>query len=158
MRSKASLGLSIAILLLAAWGLYSALDWPLKARLFPLAIGIPLFCLAGAEALWSLFGSAQDGGMHDLAPSEDVPREIALRRTALAAAWILGFFAAILLLGFPVAVPLFVFLYLVLQGAERWLFSAIFGSAVWAAFYGLFDVLLHLPFPAGWLQEWLGLG
>ena len=74
------------------------------------------------------------------------------------AAWIMGFFAAILLLGFPVAVPLFVFLYLVVQGKERWIFSAIFSGVVWALFYGLFDLLLHLPFPAGWLQEWLGLG
>jgi len=30
-------------------------------------------------------------------------------------------------------------------------------AAVWGAFYGLFDMMLHLPFPAGWLLEWLGL-
>jgi hypothetical protein len=27
----------------------------------------------------------------------------------------------------------------------------------WGIFYGLFDQLLHLPFPAGWLFSWLGL-
>jgi hypothetical protein len=158
MRNKASLALSAAIMLLAAWGVYAALDWPLKAKLFPLVIGIPLFCLAGAEALWTLFGRGYAGRAHDLTLSDDVPPEIARRRTAIAAGWILGFFAAILLLGFPVAVPLFVFLYLVIQGGERRIFAALFSAVVWALFYGLFDLLLHLPFPAGWLQEWLGLG
>lgn len=158
MRNKPSLALSAAIMLLAAWGVYAAFDWPLKARLFPLVIGIPLFCLASAEALWTLFGRSYAGRAQDLALSDDLPKEIARRRTAIAVAWIAGFFAAILLLGFPLAVPLFVFLYLVLQGGERWLFSAVFSAVVWAFFYGLFDRLLHLPFPAGWLQAWLGLG
>jgi hypothetical protein len=30
-------------------------------------------------------------------------------------------------------------------------------AGVWVCFYGLFDRLLHLPFPAGWIQTWLGL-
>ncbi len=158
MRSKASLGLSVAILLLSGWGVLGALDWPLKAKLFPLVIGIPLFCLAGAEALWVLLGPAPAGVARDFTLADDVPREIALRRTGIAAAWIIGFLAAIVLLGFPLAVPLFVLLYLVIQGGERWIFSVIFSAAVWAFFYGLFDRLLHLPFPAGWLLEWLGLG
>jgi hypothetical protein len=32
-----------------------------------------------------------------------------------------------------------------------------FCAAVWAFFYGIFDRLLHLPFPAGWIQQWFGL-
>ncbi len=128
MRSKSSLALSVAIMLLAAWGVYSALDWPLKAKLFPLVIGIPLFCLAGAEAMWALFGAGHAGAARDLTLSEDLPPEIARRRTAIAVAWIAGFFAAILLLGFPLAVPLFVFLYLAIQGKERRIFSAILPS------------------------------
>ena len=43
------------------------------------------------------------------------------------------------------------FLYLRLHSRESWLFSIVFTVAVWAAFYGLFDLLLHLAFPAGWL-------
>jgi hypothetical protein len=82
---------------------------------------------------------------------------VARRRTAIAVAWIGGFFVLILLLGFPIAVPLLVFAYLKLQGKETWTFSAAFTLALWAAFYGLFDQLLHLPFPAGWVFEWLGL-
>jgi hypothetical protein len=68
-----------------------------------------------------------------------------------------GFLAAIALLGYPIAIPLLVFLYLKLQGRERWMLSAAVALAVWGVFYAVFDELLHLPFPAGWIQQWLGL-
>jgi len=48
-------------------------------------------------------------------------------------------------------------LYLRLQGGEGWIMSLVITVIVWVVFYGLFDALLHLPFPAGWLLAWLGL-
>lgn len=146
MRNKASVALSAAIALLAAGAVGAAVSWPLKAKLFPLVIGIPLACLASAELWLSLKTITKPTNEVD-----GLPRKVALRRAAVAAAWIAGFFAAIVLLGFVLAVPAFVFLYLRLQGRESWLFSSVFAAVVWAGFYGLFDQLLHLPFPAGWL-------
>jgi hypothetical protein len=144
---KASLVLSLVIMALSGYGVFMATAWPWKAALFPLAIGIPLFCLAAGEALWSLFGSA--GESNEAAISRE-----ALRRTAGAIAWMLGFFAAIVLLGFPIAVPLFMMLYLRLQGREAWRLSIVMTLAVSAVFYLLFERLLHLPFPSGWLFDW----
>ena len=86
--------------------------------------------------------------------SSDQPREVVIRRTAIAVGWILGFFALIALLGFPIAVAVLVFAYLKVQGREGWLFSIVFTAVVWACFYGLFDLLLHLHFPEGWLVSW----
>lgn len=144
MRNRPSIALSAAIVLLSGWGVGAALSWPLKAKLFPLVIGIPLVFLALAELWLSLRTTLASTEAED-----GVPRALALRRTLAAAGWIGGFFAAIVLLGFPPAVPAFVLLYLRLQGGESWLFSAIFSIAVWAVFYGLFDRMLHLPFPPG---------
>jgi hypothetical protein len=150
----ASLGLSLLLMLVSGYAVFAATAWPWKAALFPMAIGIPLFCLAATEALWTFFG----------APAAKSEAEIELttapgaqRRILVAVAWMLGFFAAIALLGFPIAVPLFLFLYLKLQGGEGWVVSIVITAVTWALFYGLFDALLHLPFPAGWLWEWLGL-
>lgn len=157
MHKKASLVLSVGTMALAAWAAMSAIAWPLKAALFPLGISIPLFCLAAAELLWLLFGASEKGEVMDFQLADHVPSAVALRRTALAIGWILGFFVTILLLGFPIAVPVFVFLYLKLQGREGWIFSAVCTAAVWAGFYVLFDQLLHLPFAAGWLLAWLSL-
>jgi putative tricarboxylic transport membrane protein len=151
---KASLALSALIMIVSGYGIIAATAWPWKAALFPLVIGIPLFALAAAEALWTLFGTD---------PASDEARDFqlsigkdSLRRTLTAAGWILAFFAAIVLLGFPLAIPLFVFLYLKLQGREGWGISIAITLGTWAVFYGLFDLLLHLPFPAGWLFAWFG--
>src|SRR5581483_3522170 len=154
MHNKASLVLSVGIMALSAWAAVSALAWPLKAALFPLVISIPVFCLATAELLWSVFGSSgKSEEMMDFQLSTHLPPAVMARRTLLAIAWTLGFFALIVLVGFLIAVPLFVFLYLKIQGREKWLFSVILTLATWAFFYGLFDQLLHLPFPDGWLIE-----
>jgi hypothetical protein len=151
MHNKASLVLSAAIMVCAGFAVYAASSWPWKAALFPIAIGIPVFCLAAAEVVWSLVGSADSERAMDFEMSADVPAPVAARRTILTVAWMVGFFAAIALIGFPYAVPLFVFLYLRLQGREGWIFSLLFSAAVWLFFYLVFDRLLHLPFPAGWI-------
>jgi hypothetical protein len=149
MHKTASLTLSVGVMLLAGYGLFAATAWPWKAALFPLVIGIPLFCFAAVELLWTLFGAPEP-------ETQSAPEAGARRRILAAVAWMLGFFAAVVLLGFPIAVPLFLFLYLKLQGGEGWVLSVGITLAVTAAFYGLFDALLHLPFPAGWLLDWLG--
>jgi putative tricarboxylic transport membrane protein len=156
MHKKASLLLSVAVMLLSAWGIVSAWSWPAKAALFPLVISIPLFLLAAAEVAWVLLGSEAQGAS-DFKLSDHLPENVALRRTGLAAGWILAFFAGILLAGFGVAVPLFVLAYLRFQGKASWIFSAALAAGVWAFFYGLFDLLLHLPFPTGWIPSLLGL-
>ncbi|HWI34894.1 MAG TPA: hypothetical protein VNU64_00445, partial [Burkholderiales bacterium] len=115
MANRASLGLAIIIMLVSGWGIWSALAWPLKAKLFPLVIGIPLFCLALAEVLSILLAKQTND---DFRLSADQPNDVALRRTLLAAGWSVGFFIAIVLLGFQVAVPLLVFAYIRLQGKE----------------------------------------
>ena len=152
--NKASLALSVGIMIMSAYGVIAATAWPWKAALFPLAIGIPLFCLAAAEALWVLLGKKEtktEAKDFQLSTGEG-----SLRRTAIAFGWMLGFFAAIVLLGFHIAVPLFLVLYLKLQGREGWPVTIVLTLAVWGVFYGLFEMLLHLPFPAGWLFTWFG--
>jgi hypothetical protein len=141
-------------MIMSGYGVVAATAWPWKAALFPLAIGIPLFCLAAAEALWVVLAKEETQTQardFQLTSSKD-----SARHTAVALAWMLAFFAAIVLLGFTIAVPLFVLLYLRVQGGEGWLITIVMTLAVWGIFYGLFDYLLHLPFPTGWLLAWLG--
>lgn len=155
MHRNASLALSVLIMGASGYGIIAATAWPWKAALFPLVIGVPLFALAAAEALWTLFGkdpASEEARDFQLSIGKD-----SLRRTLTAAGWIFAFFAAIVLLGFPIAVPLFVLLYLKLQGRESWGLSIAITLGTLAVFYGLFDLLLHLPFPAGWLFSWFGL-
>jgi hypothetical protein len=60
-------------------------------------------------------------------------------------------------LGFVIAVPVASFLYFRLAGGEKWSVSVPLSLAAGAIFYGLFDYILHLPFPEGALLAWLNV-
>ena len=148
--ARSALILGLGIMAVSAYAAISALAWPLKTALFPLVISIPLFCLATAEVAAIFLSRARFGVTRDVQrPPAEVPGTLAARRSLLAVGWIVGFFAAIVLFGFLVAVPVFLLAYLKLQAREGWLFSVVFTAVVWGAFYGLFDYLLHLPFASG---------
>jgi hypothetical protein len=148
--NRSSLILAIGIMAIAAYAAFSALAWPLKTALFPLVISIPLFCLAAAEVVAITLARSRSAAIEQ---AQDAPAEVAgtvaLRRSFVAIGWILGFFAVILLFGFLVAVPIFLLAYLKVQAKEGWLFSIVFTAVIWAAFWGLFDYSLHLPFASG---------
>jgi hypothetical protein len=74
------------------------------------------------------------------------------------AAWIVGMFAAIWLIGFPLATLLTTFLYLRLGAREPWALSLALSVGGFLFVDGLFVRLLGVPFPPGRLFEWLGLG
>lgn len=61
-------------------------------------------------------------------------------------AWILGFYAIIHIIGFPLAVPVFVFSYTKVYGGG-WLLAALLAALSWGFVYLLFDTLLHVPWP-----------
>lgn len=146
-----SLILSLVVMALALGAFFTAQGWPLKAALFPTVIGIPLFLLACGEFVLCLLGKESKERAMDIELAQHVEPALARRRTAIIFAWIYGFFLAIFLAGFYLTVPLLVFLYLKFQGREGWVLSLLLTALAWLFFYGLFDRLLHLPFPQGWL-------
>ena len=133
-----SLGLAVA----AAYAVYAALRWPPKAALFPLTMGIPLLVLALAQTLIEL--------RDPRAPAPAAAR----RRSFVVFAWMGTFIVLVLLAGFPVAVPLFVLSYLVMESRERWGLAIALAAAAWGVFHLLFERLLHFPFEAGLIRDW----
>ena len=65
-----------------------------------------------------------------------------------------AFIALVVLAGFPIAVPPFVFFYLVAESREKLGVSLVFAAAAWGDFHLLFERLLHFPFEAGLIREW----
>jgi len=159
MRISAASVFSLFLAAVAAFAVVSASAWPFKAALFPLVMGIPLLVLALVQIVLDLQGRTDpaEGPAMDLAPSAEVAPEIARRRTIAIFAWMAGFIVLVLLVGFPLAVPLFMFSYLMLQSAAGWWRSIALTAAAWGFFYGLFERLLHFPFGSGLIQTWLGL-
>lgn len=142
-----------AVAAAAAWALLQTLGWPITTSLYPRAVAIPLLVLAIAETLISLRrpNEREEGDAVDVALSDAASPGVAARRTGVVLAWIGGFYLAIVLIGFPRAIPLFVFGYLKGQGKEPWLLSIVLTALAWVGFDLLFVRLLHTPFADGLL-------
>ena len=67
-------------------------------------------------------------------------------------------YAAIWLVGFPLATLVTTFLYLTLGARERWPISVALSLGGFVFVYGLFERALGVPFPPGALLAWLGYG
>jgi len=156
MRLKPESLLSLMIAAVAAAALVLTEPWGIKTALYPRTIAVPLLVLALAEFVFSLRERpAARGQAMDFTLSEGVEPKVALRRTVGIFAWILGFFAMIVLLGFPIAVPLFVFAYLRSAAKAPWILTLVLVAVAWGVFNGLFVRLLHLPFLPGLLLRGL---
>lgn len=150
MRLSGRLLLSATVALVAAWALLQTAGWPIKTALYPRVVGIPLLALAVAESvLCATRDEPEEGERVDVALSTGVPPQVAVRRIGEMVAWLGGFFLAIILIGFPRAIPLFVFIYLKWQSREGWVTSVLLAAAATLVFNLLFVRLLHLPFADG---------
>lgn len=142
MRLSGAALFSLCLAAAAAYAVYAALRWPPKAALFPLTMGIPLVVLALAQTVVEL-----------RAPPPAGPPG-ARRRALVVFAWMGTFIVLVVLAGFPLAVPVFVFSYLVAEGREKWPLASGLAAAAWGAFHLLFERLLHFPFEAGLIGDW----
>jgi hypothetical protein len=135
---------SLALAAIAGYALYAASTWPLKAALFPRVTAAPLLVLA----LLQLFLQLR-------APELLLTQE--RRRTLTAFAWMAGFVLLVVLGGFPTAIPVFVFSYLMVHASAGWVRSTLLSAAAWGFFHLLFERMLRLPFDSGLLGSWLAL-
>jgi hypothetical protein len=78
----------------------------------------------------------------------DVPlfSEGAMSRDLLAWGWLLGLLLSIWLFGFMVSVPVFTFLFSKLYGA-RWYISLLLAALAFGMLYGLFGMVIQVPWP-----------
>ncbi len=156
MRLKGRAVMSLCIMLVGAGVVIQALQWPFKAALFPLIVGVPVCLLALIDFLLTAFekgGKEQETVDFKFSGHED--KALERKRTLSIFFWILGFFFLVILAGFPIAVPLFVFCYLKLEGREGWVLTLAATFITWGVFYGLFVWFLNVPFMEGLIQKTL---
>jgi hypothetical protein len=142
----------LAIVAAGAWALWESRRFALRAGLFPWVIGVTVLGLAIAQLGLDLAG-------RDARPAppgaEPAPSPVVARRTAGILGWIVGYPAAMWLLGFGLGGALVTLLQLRLGGREGWPLALALGAATGVVVYGLFDRVLHIPFPSGQLWLWL---
>ena len=154
--STGALIFAFLVVVFFAWSLWEAREWGFRARLFPWAIGFTGLAFAVMQLDLDITGLLRKGSI-GLPKEVDNETAFVVRRTAGITGWILGFFLAIWLLGFSMAVPTATFLYLKVGAREKWLISIVLTLVAFASFYGLFIYSLSVPFPQGLLLGWLGM-
>ena len=148
--------LSLAAVSIAGYALYASWSWPFRTALFPKIIAVPILFLALIEFALSVWSSEseRDGHAVDFQLDDTVEPALARKRTIGIIAWTFGFLLLILLVGFPLAVPIFVFAYLKIAGGESWTLTIVLTVISWVFMEGLFNRFLHIPFSEG-LIFWL---
>ena len=165
---RLSIAFTGGLFLVVAWALSEAYAWELQASLMAWLIGLPTAALLAVQLGREILGRPEQAvsaggdepGLADpsLAEREAEPLDPAeeRRRTANIIGWILGFAAAIWLLGFQFGIGLATLLYLKSAG-ERWLTVIGLTVAVLAGIVLVFDCGMHIFFAEGKLFTWTGL-
>ena len=156
MRYSGKTLMSFGLMVITGWMVITALKWPFRTGIFAIIVGIPVFFIAMMESYFSLFEKKAADRTPEEAESklsEGEDQVLVKRRTLQIFLWIISCFFIVLFLGFQIAVPLFVFLYLKLHGKERWRIVLPLTAAAWGFFYLLFILLLHTFFPEGWIEK-----
>jgi hypothetical protein len=153
MRSTGRAIFSGVLVLFFAFFVWRAKDWPGVVRLFPWAIGFPMLVVSIVLLIGALFGRPEskpsDHGAADFRFTQGLDAALVRKRTLTTFAWLFATLAAIWLFGFLIALPLIVFLYTRVQSREPWSLSLALAGVCWLMLVGLFDRVLHLPFPEG---------
>jgi hypothetical protein len=140
--------LFIGIVMAAA--LWFAREWPIRASIGVLVLG----SLGVVLAIWQFALDARKSGLSLERSQFEMP--LAERETKWGNveiwSWIVGFYLLIVTIGFPLAVPLFVLVYSKFYGAG-WALSTMLSAIAWGFVYGIFEKILHVPWPTPLLQS-----
>jgi len=157
-----SLPVSLLFFVAFAAAAWIAAGWEAEVGRFPLVMAAPGAALAAA----ALFRDARSLTLGQASVGEGA-REAVLARSAWFLAWLGGTILVTLLLGMKIALPIFVFAYLLVWGRMRLAVCAGYSLAIWALLVGFYDRVIRLTFHDSavhalvasglpdWLPEWL---
>jgi hypothetical protein len=150
----------------AFWG---AADWRLSARLMPQTAATTGLIVVACAAIMALAAKRQhqSPAIWTSAEKLDSGAELSAKtvygRFFVELLWLLGFLAAVWLIGLMPSMGLYVVLYMSTAGKTPWPTALIITASLWIGFYFLFAKLLHVPWPSSLLgdafpdlREWTG--
>ncbi len=151
--------LTLSLIAMFAYVVVASSDMPIQAKLYPWTIGLIALTMLAYQLVREILPSRQQNSREtgvdfDFTDEEASPE--GRRRAVELFAWLYGFAALLWLIGYYLAIPLMVFLYMLRHRETRTLTIALpvgAGTATWV----VFGYFLHLPFPPGVLLELAGL-
>jgi len=133
-------------------------QWPYIAKLMPVYVAaVPGLILAVVQLYRDATGWERQPGKNDEGIEMDevhdmnMDKATELRRTLVFFGWFIGGAAGIWLLGIVYALPLLVFLYVLVDGREKLISAIAMGAGIYAVVWGLFEYILEMRWPSGLL-------
>ncbi|WP_321818152.1 MULTISPECIES: tripartite tricarboxylate transporter permease [unclassified Paraburkholderia] len=140
---------------IGAYMLVSAQSWLLMARIGPTVIASILVVAGSISLFYKVFfvpvKAAGGNGIHmDVSGdhAEKLPNAVTLTRAARFFGWFVGFLACMSVIGMIPTVPIVIVAYMRIEGRESWKLSLILAACVTALIYGVFDQIIHIPWPS----------
>ncbi|HEY7557996.1 MAG TPA: tripartite tricarboxylate transporter TctB family protein [Candidatus Binatia bacterium] len=145
----------VAIFLGAIWWGW---EWPYIAKLMPVYVAaLPGLVLGVIQLIREASGSearraAQAEGIEmDDTTKVELDKKTELRRTLTYFGWFIGGAAGIWLLGIVITLPLLVFLYMLVEGREKFVPTLVMTACTYGVVWGLFEYTLEMRWPPGLL-------
>jgi hypothetical protein len=145
----------VAIFLGAIWWGW---EWPYIAKLMPVYVAaLPGLVLGVLQLIREASGSearraAQAEGIEmDDTTKVELDKKTELRRTLTYFGWFIGGAAGIWLLGIVITLPLLVFLYMLVEGREKFVPTLVMTACTYGVVWGLFEYTLEMRWPPGLL-------
>lgn len=162
---------TLGVFVLVLGFLLLSLNYQPRARLVPLIIGVPTLLLTLFQLLIDMipavgrrFSFFQDYDLFGIETSraaepaqESRPSGSVFRREINFAAWLLLLMALVYFLGYLVAIPLFLVLFMRLRSSESWLMTLSITAVTWAFVYIVFIVVMGAPLHPGVVWKVVGL-
>ncbi|MFC5584189.1 tripartite tricarboxylate transporter permease [Nitratireductor kimnyeongensis] len=158
--------LYLGVLALAGVMVVEALQWPWGAKVGPLSVGIMTLSFCVFSFLNQVFtrsvqqARAEAGEirhevhMDTAVDHGDATLKIVAIRAARFFAFLVLFIAMMALVGLIPTVPLFVAVFMRIEGREKWRLIAGYAVTLTLIVYLVFDQLLRIPWPQTFLGQW----
>ena len=140
MKFKGETLFSMILFLVFVAALIISLEWPGKARMYPLVLSAGGILFSGWLVVAGLRGKPSKKG-ESASPKKALKKktEVSVRMEIIMALWLIAFVATILIFGFWVAIAAFTPIFMRVYGHENWKLIGIFTTVIWFSIYLVFN-------------------
>ena len=142
-----------AVMVISVYVIITASAWQLQARLFPWVVGFPLLALSATRLVYAVRSLGTAPAETSASDELGMWNPVARRETARLIAWLAAFLILIGLFSFLIGLPLAMLAYLKLESREKWPLAIALSAATFAYLYVVFDQVLHVPWPPGFITS-----
>ena len=150
-----SLPFSVIVLCVFVGSVYIAADWDIRVSQFPLAVGVPgaLLALLAIYIDGKALSRARINASDWLSVLKEASHQAVLPKSMKFISAIIGMILVTLFVGQKIAVPLFIFLYLILWAKRSISVSFLYTSLAWFFLVLFYDRIIHMQFHQPYLAS-----